>query len=269
MSGELLIDAATGSNELADPLRKMGLPVVVTHLDFGDVVFSGRGENGQPLYIGMELKKIGEFVESLRSKRFQGHQLLGLCRDFDRRYLVIEGDYHHDARGRAVVFRGAGKPRPLPGTQSAVALEQEIINIQTRGGTWVRHTTGRRDTLRFIEAVFRYWTDKDLDEHKSHMAVYAPDLDRGLLTPTSEFRKAAVVLVPNIGLAGSKAVELRCLVPDGKGGQRPSLRKLLSLTEKDWASIETVSKGKDGSEKRRRLGDARAKQIMGYLEALR
>lgn len=263
MGGELLIDAATGSCDLVEPLRRAGLPVVKTHLDYGDVVFSGRGEGGVPLYIGIELKKIGEFVESLRSKRFQGHQLLGLVKDFDRRYLIIEGDYHHDTQGRAVVFRGAGKPKPLPGAQSAVALEQEILNIQTRGGCWVRHTTGRRNTLRFIEAVYRYWTDKTLDEHKSHMADYAPDLDKGLLTPTSDFRRVCHVLLPGIGLATSKAVEQRCTVNGS-----PSIRKMLSLSAGDWAAIETVTKGKDGQEKRRRLGESRATQIMGTLDSL-
>jgi hypothetical protein len=260
----ILIDAATGSNELAEPLRRMGLAVEVTHLDFGDIVFSGRGEGGAPLYIGIELKKIGEFVESIRSKRFQGHQLLGLTKDFDRRYLVLEGDYHHDTQGRVVAFRGKGKPRPMPGAGNAVALEQEILNIQTRGGCWVRHTTTRRDTLRFIEACYRYWTEKDLDEHKSHMAVYAPDLDRGLLIPTSDFRRVLVVLLPGIGLATSRAVEERCTV-NGK----PSMRKMLALGEADWAAIETVTKGKDGKEKRRKLGESRARQIMGTLETLR
>src|SRR3990167_4007481 len=260
----ILIDAATGSKELADPLRRAGLPVEVTHLDFGDIVFSGRGESGLPLYIGIELKKIGEFVESLRSKRFQGHQLLGLTRDFDRRYLILEGDYHHDTKGRVVVFRGAGKPRSLRGVFNAVAFEQEILNIQTRGGRWVRHTTGRRDTLRFIQACYRYWSDKDLDEHKSHLAIYAPDLDRGLLIPTSDFRRVLVGFLPGIGVSTSRAVEERCTV-NGK----PSMRKMLSLGEGDWAAIETVTKGKDGKEKRRRLGESRARQIMGTLETLR
>ena len=260
----ILIDAATGSNELAEPLRRMGLPVEVTHLDFGDIVFSGRGEGGAPLYIGIELKKIGEFVESIRSKRFQGHQLLGLTKDFDRRYLLLEGDFTSDIKGRAMVFRGKGKPKPLAGAGNALALEQEIINLGTRGGMWVKETTSRRNTLRFIEAVYRYWTDKDLDEHKSHMAVYAPDLDRGLLVPTSDFRRVLVVLLPGIGLATSRAVEERCTV-NGK----PSMRKMLSLAESDWAAIETVSKGKDGAEKRRKLGASRARQIMGTLETLR
>ena len=255
----LLIDAATGSNEFEEPLRKLGLPVEVTHLDFGDFVFSGRGEGGAPLYVGIEFKKLGEFVGSLRSKRFQGHQLLGLTKDFDRRYLIIEGEFHTDKQGRASTFKGKGKPRPLPGAGNAVSLEQEIINLQTRGGCWVKETTTRRNTLRFIQAVYRYWTEKDLDEHKSHMAVYAQDLDKGLLVPTSDFRRMLVVLLPGIGLGVSRVVEERCTI-----NGRPSLRKMLSLTEQDWAEITTLSKGKT-----RRLGEARAKQIMGFIDSLR
>jgi hypothetical protein len=141
-----------------------------------------------------------------------------------------------------------------------MALEQEMVNIQTRGGCYIKQTTTRKNSLRFLAALYRYWTDKDLDEHKSHLAVYAPDLDRGLLTPTSDFRRVLVVLLPGIGLATSLAVETRCSV-----NGTPSLRKMLSLDEKSWAEITTVSK--DG--KTRRLGESRAKQIMGTLEALR
>lgn len=260
----ILIDAATGSNELEAPLLKRGLPVDKTHLPFGDIVFSGRGEHGVPLYIGMELKKITELVESFRSKRFQGHQLIGLTKDFDRRYLIIEGDFHSDKTGKATVFRGRGKPRPIPGVVNAVALEQEILNIQTRGGVWVRHTTSRADTLRFIEAVYRYWTDKDLDEHKSHLAVYAPDLDRGLLTPVSDFRRIVTLVLPGCGLTVSKAVEDACLVASPEG-PRPSIGRLFGLSERQLAEIVTESR----TGKTRKLGEARARQIKATLEALR
>lgn len=248
----IFVDRAVGSKELEGPLRERGLPVEAIHLPFGDIAFMGRGERGAPLYIGIELKKVGELATSLHTKRFQGHQLLGLVKDFDRRYLLIEGDFHHDDQGRATVFRGKG-PKPLMGVSSAVTFEQEILNIQTRGGVWVRHTTTRRDTLRFITAAYRYWTDKDLDEHKSHMAVYAPDLDGGLLTPPSDFRKALQVLLPGIGFAASKQIEEEC---------GSSFRTLMHWTEQRWASLTTTSR----SGKTRKLGASRAQAIM---EALR
>ena len=128
----------------------------------------------------------------------------------------------------------------------------------------MRHTTTRRDTLRVIEAIYRYWTDKDLDQHKSHMAIYAPDFDKGLLVPTSNFRKIVAYVLPGCGLQVSKAVEERCLV-----NSKPSLKKLLGLDERQWAEIASKSVGKDGVVKLRKLGEARARQIMGTLEELR
>jgi len=231
---KLLVANESGSKEIIEPLQKMGLPVEgVTHsvLPFGDVAFMGRGEKGAPLYIGIELKKVGELVQSLRSKRLQGHQLLGLTKDFDRRYLLIEGDYHHDDLGRATVFRGTGKPKPLPGAPNAVALEEEVINIQTRGGCWVRHTTTRRDTLRFILACFRYWTDRNLDEHRSHLAIYAPDLDKGLLSPRSLKRQLAAQL-PGIGFLKSQAVDKHFR----------SIVHMVLATPDDWMKIDGIGR---------------------------
>lgn len=258
---KLLVDGATGSNELILPLQKLGLPAVKAKLEYGDVAFMGRGERGAKLYIGIELKKVTELAASFRSGRFQGHQLLGMVNPesgFDRRYLLIEGDFHHDADGRATIFRGRGRARPIPAVANAVAFEQEIINVQTRGGLWVRHTTCRRDTLRFITAAFRYWTDKDLDEHKSHLAIYAPDLDKGLFTPPSDFRKALTVMLPGIGLAVSGAVEQYV---GSTLGLREQLLRVLRMQETEWALLQIPSR--NGSKK---LGASRARNIMEALK---
>lgn len=251
----ILVDTSTGSNELVEPLEKLGLPVKAKKMDFGDLVFYGRGVDGEPLKIGIEYKKLGELCQSLMSKRFQGHQLLGLTKGFDRRYLLIEGDWHHTDKGVVIQYRGK-QMRPVPGAPSAVVLEQELLNIATRGGCVVVQRSTRRDCLRWVLATYRYWTDKDLDEHKSHLAMYAPDLDRGLLTPPTDFRKAMTVLLPNIGYAISKTLE------DAVGGtdtsRRVKLHRTLALTLEQWARLETVDR-KGG---KKRLGAARAQQIM-------
>lgn len=266
---KLLIANDTGSKELIAPLQKLGLPAEPANLDFGDIVFMGRGERGAKLWIGIELKTITEFAQSMVSKRFQGHQLLGMVdpeAGFDRRYLLLEGDFHSNAAGQAVVYRGGARgvrSRPIHGASNAVAFEQEIINIQTRGGFWVKETTSRQNTLRFIQACYRYWTDKDLDQHKSHMAMYAPDLDKGLLTPPSDFRKALTVLLPNIGFTVSAAVERYVqwgCIPNA--GLRALLSRTLDMTDAEWAALEIPSSKGDI----KRFGMKRAKQIM---EALR
>lgn len=262
----LLIANDTGSKDLIEPLRKMGVPAEPANLPFGDIVFSGRGERGQKLFVGIELKTITEFAQSLTTKRFQGHQLLGMVdpeSGFDRRYLLLEGDYDHDDKGQAIVHKGK-KVRPIHGAYNAIAFEQEILNIQTRGGFWVKHTTTRRNTLRFIVSCFRYWTDKDLDQHKSHMAIYAPDLDKGLLSPPSDFRKALMVMLPGVGFQVSGAIENYV----GKNQTpRVQLQRMLGMTLEDWAGLETLhySRTKKVVEKRK-FGTKHARTI---LEALK
>lgn len=252
----MLIDLATGSKELVDPMRSLGVPVDACHLDFGDVAFMGRGEGGAPLYVGIEFKKVGELVGSLITKRFQGHQLLGMTEHFDRRYLLIEGDYHSDAAGRMTTWTGKYKGaswKPTPGAMPALTFDQECINLETRGGLWVKNVTTRQDTLRWLLACYRYWTDKDLDEHKSHLSIYAPDLDKGLLSPPSDFRKLVHIVLPGIGFKTSKMVEDH--VGEGKT-LRQQMHALLNMTEAEWAEIDTGGK---------RLGSARAKKIMEAL----
>ncbi len=80
---KLLVDGAVGSVEFIAPLVHMGLPAVKAHLEFGDFRFVGRGEGGVPLHIGVEYKKLGELVGSLRTGRFQSaaqrHSRLPCC----------------------------------------------------------------------------------------------------------------------------------------------------------------------------------------------
>ncbi len=246
----ILIDAAVGSNEFEEPLRKLGLPVACTHLESGDFAFMGRGEKGAPLYIGIEFKKIGELAQSLNTERLAGHQLLEMVQHYDRRYLIIEGDYHSDAEGNTVVFRGKGAPSRLPGAPPFVVLEQRLFNLQTRGGLLTKHTTSRSNTLRVILAWYRYWTDKDLDDHKSHLAVYAPDIDGELFAGVSGFRKAVKVLCPGIGDKGTKAVEQAVM-----GEAQGSMKMLCDWSIDELAGLEMPS-GKGGAVKK--LGRKRA-----------
>lgn len=245
---KLLIDKAVGSKDFEGPLRKLGLPVESTHLDSGDFAFMGRGEGGAPLFIGIEFKKIGELAQSLNTERLTGHQLLEMTPTYDRRYLLVEGDYHSNAAGDTVVFRGKGAPSRLPGAPPFVVLEQRLHNLAVRGGMHVRHTTSRSNTLRVLLAWYRYWTDKDLDEHKSHLAVYAPDIDGELFVGVSDSRRAIKALCPGIGDKASKTVDQWV---------NGDITALCAKTIDEWANLEIPS-GKDGYKK---LGRTRATRI--------
>lgn len=249
----ILIDDREGSKQFESPLREQGIPCELTRLDFGDFAFLGRGEKGAEVMIGVEHKKLSDLVQSLES-RLPGHQLPGLVTSYDRAYLIIEGEWTHDKAGKAVSFiKETNRKRKVPGLpQGALEFEKRLLCLETRGGVRIRHCNTRRDSLRVLVALYRFWTDKDLDQHKSHLAIHAPDMDSALGIPVSAFRRA-VAQLPGIGFKTSAAVESRF------GG---SFRKMMLAPEAEWAEIVTT----DDAGKTRRIGPSRAKQIVEALK---
>lgn len=248
----ILVDPRAGSRELVAPLRAAGLPVEESHLDFGDVCWVGRGAGGADVFCGLEHKKLPDLVASLNTDRLAGHQLTGMLQMYDRAYLVVEGEWDADKSGRVVVQRAGlrAKPTPLKGAPPAMVLEQRVLTLAIRGGLWPRWTRHQRETVRYIGALYRWWSDHALDEHKSHLAMHAPDLDRSLLTPASDERYA-IGGFPHVGYKLSAAAEQ----------QFGSVWRAVNASEAEWAELTTH----DTKGKARRLGPARAKKIFDAL----
>jgi ERCC4-type nuclease len=198
----LLVDYRKGSKELAPGLEAAGLDVDVVTLPFGDVAFTGRGPNG-PVDIGIELKVFGDLVSSLRTERLAGHQLPGLRSHYDYAWLLVEGAWSVNKFGQLCQFKG---PRrgwvTVPGKMQLAELENRLLTLELRGGLHVRHCYSRRDTLRFLVSLYRWWTDRAFDSHRSHLAVHVPQP----LIEISDFRQA-IYKWPGIGLEWSAAAE--------------------------------------------------------------
>jgi ERCC4-type nuclease len=215
----ILVDARVGSGDLVDPLRRLSLPIEKAHLGFGDVAFVGRGVGGEVVSVGIELKKFRDLVASLRSGRLQGHQLVGLQQAYDFRWLIVEGQWKQGRRGELV----QGKT-PVRGAMSGAELEKRLITLEVQGGLRIRHTFSRRDTLRVICNLYRWWTDRALEDHDSHVAIYHP----ASLAPVSQFRQIVSTL-PCIGVKISKIVESHF---DG------DIRRAINASTAEWAAIE-------------------------------
>lgn len=254
----LIVDTRAGSCDLIAPLRAAGLPVQEGVLDFGDLAFMGRGVRGADVFIGIEHKKLPDLIQSLTSDRLTGHQLPGLLAAYDRAYLVIEGEWD-DVNGR-ITMPSAFRRRstPVKGAPNAIVLEQRVITLETRGGLRVRWTPNQRASVRHLTALYRFWTDRALDAHKSHLAIHAPDLDPKLREPISDFRKGLNGAVPGIGLALSRALEEVAFDPDKGEG---SWQRLLALDVADLAAVSVV----DDRGIARKLGPARAARIQERL----
>lgn len=247
----LYVDRREGSKQLLEPLQDMGLPAVEDEFD-GDLMFDGRGEGGVPVKIGIEFKKLSELVQAMKTERLQGYQLPRMRKAFAFSYLLTEGEVQWNDRGEMLQRRrrhGIGKVEPMPGGMRINEFMKRIHVLHLRGGLNPLWSTNRRETLKQIEVLYRVWTDQDLDEHKSHLAIYqAPQL-----MEVSQFRQTVHTL-PEVGMRTSIAAE-------AKFGS--SIRKAICLsTVDDWATIET----RDKTGNTRRLGPKNAAKIM---EAIR
>src|SRR6185436_1239721 len=117
----MLIDPRAGSADLVEPMKTLGIPVKVETLNSGDIAFTGRGEGGKPISIGVEHKKLNDYLASMKG-RMQGRQLTEMLKDYDRRYLIIEGEFEHDGQGRLLRRAGRAFWKPIPGAPPAAEV---------------------------------------------------------------------------------------------------------------------------------------------------
>lgn len=239
----IAVDYRRGSHELVAPLEAMGYDVAETELPFGDIAFTGRGEAGAAVEVGVEFKKLEEFIGSMNTARLQGHQLLGMQTAFEFRYLLIEGELFYNKRGQLLKRVGRQEFVPIPGKMGIYELMKRVHVLHLRGGLnplWARN---RRDTLMQLDVLYKVWTDKALDEHTSHLAIYQPPA----LIPISQFRQTVSTL-PGIALRVSLAVERAF---------DASLRRAFNAGLQQWANIEVIDR--KGNSKR--LGPKVAERI--------
>ncbi len=242
----IYIDYRAGSKELIAPLLKEGLPVEETTLEFGDLMWEGRGEGGKPVTIGVEFKQLGELVASLRSQRLQGYQLKGMRNIYDYSYLLYEGELLYDHTGGLLRRKGKRAYTSLPGQMGVSELLKRLYVLHLRGGLNPIYTVTRGDTLQAISALYHTWNDQDLDKHKSHLGIYVALS----LIPVSALRRTLSTF-PHIGFRMSLAVER----------QFGSLSKAVKATPEQWAEILSI----DDKGKQRRLGMKAALDIQGFL----
>lgn len=248
----LLIDDRVGSNDLVPQLERLGLPVTMSRLDFGDVAFEGKGADEQPVWVGIELKKIGDLIGSLRSGRLNGHQapgMLGPKGCYDHGWLLIEGGYKTDERGFVQTkSKRLGTWRTAPGGMRVSELEKRVLTLEVGVGLRVRHTPDRAASLLFLHNLYRWWTDTSLDRHASLWQAQA----LGTFIPMSDFRET-VRRFPGVGVKASRAVEQAF---DG------NLQRACNASLQEWAAI-TVPNGRG---KTKRLGLSTAERILAFIQ---
>ena len=245
----LFVDYREGSKDLIKPLQAIGLPVEEVTLDFGDIAFTGRGNDGKPVEIGVEFKTLSELCSALRTERLTGHQLPGMRETFDYSWLLIEGELLFNAKGqllRKSKFRSR-KPKLMEGSLGISEFNKRLLGLHISGGLTPWMTRTRTETLQWLAALYRTWTDKDLDQHDSHIGLYvAPTL-----VPISDTRQA-LCMYPGVGMAVSKAAIEKF----------KSIKRASTASVHEWAELSTVDK----SGKSRKFGEKMARRVVDFLE---
>lgn len=237
----ILVDRRVGSNDLLAPLKAAGFEAQLVELEYGDIAFEGKGPNGTTLNIGIELKVLGDLINSLRTGRLAGHQLPGLLKTYDYAWLLVEGQWRGNAAGQVTTQKRRGIWAAVPGKMSASELDKQILTLEMCGGLHVFHASTRADTLRFLGNLYHWWTDRSLDNHTSHLSLHlAPSV-----FALSPFR-AAVCSWPGIGVKTSKAVEQKF----------KTLRSAAAAPVEEWAQITTGD---------RKLGKKTAERVVKFL----
>ena len=169
----ILVDYRKGSKELIEPLQERGLPVVNGGELPTDVVFEGKGVGGAPLLVGIEHKKVEDLMKSLRDNRLNAQAFKMREGGIQIRLLFIVGSQRFDKQGRMVKRTGRNSFSTIPGIGHAEILKR-LYTLQFCEGLtweWFEYATGAH---RAIEMLYRSLTDKNLDEHTSHLAPYEP-----------------------------------------------------------------------------------------------
>lgn len=246
----LLVDERTGSKELLKPLLLKGVPAELTHLEYGDFAIPmARGEQGKELTVGVELKVTQDLISSVNTGRFSGRQLKGLVTTYDRVWLLTEGDWKHTDEG-LMTYRTFGNVfSPVRPPTMVRDLYARLLTLIVRGGLNYWHTRDREETILFLAALYHFWTDKDLDEHKSHLGAYNRDQDRALFVPTSQFVETIRTL-PGVDTQRARAAEKYF---DG------CLTCAINASPEEWAEVETM----DRNRKTRRFGMSAATKLRG------
>lgn len=241
---------------LLEPLQQAGLPAVLANpqLTAGDLAFSGRGIGGCPIKIGIEFKRLDssstDLAQSLRSGRLSGEQLpklLGERGAYDKAWLLIEGVWRTDPKtGLVTAYKGKHRGwQTIPGRMPGSEMEKRLLTLELRGGLHVVRTNTRADTVRFIGALYRWWTDRDLDRHVSHLAVH----DAPTFRPVSDVA-AALLKWPGVGYKAAAAAEISF----------GSVRIAATANEVQWAALDINGK---------KFGQERANKLVTWLKGRR
>lgn len=168
----ILVDSRVGSVEIAPLLQNP----IVCQLEYADFAWSGNGPNG-PANVGVERKRLMDFLQSMTTGRLSGHQIIGLTQQYDWAYLLVEGIWRPDRHNGILqhINRKGKWAAVAQGSRRFMARDiYNFINtLQTMCGIVTVTTSNQWETAMWLSACHGWW-QKEWGKHKSHLQFQKP-----------------------------------------------------------------------------------------------
>ena len=247
----IYVDDRVGSKELFHlfPHGKAEL----AHLEYADFAFDGHGDEGTVM-IGVERKRIGDFVNCMCSGRLSGHQLIGLLNSYHVVYLVIEGLFRANPQtGILETWKRGQWSEYTAGKRRFMARDIWVFmnTLQTICGIHCYHCPRETDTVQYILALHHWW-NKEYADHKGHLQPHTGKVVD--ISKQSVLRRCLLQLT-GPGWEMSKALDMR-------------FKSVFDLMTAPVDEIAKVSYGREGK-KHKRIGKQTASAIVEQLMGVR
>jgi len=224
----IYVDDRVGSKELL-PLFPKGT-AELTHLEYADAMFTGHYDDGD-IVIGIERKRIGDFINSMCSGRFSGRQLIGMMNSYHYIYLVIEGIFRANPQtGILEVYKRGGWEPHHAGKRTFMARDiwtfmntlSVVCNVRCY------HCPTDTDTVHYIRALHHWWM-KEYADHRGHLQPHTGTVVE--LSKHTLVRRVAAQ-IDGVGWKKAKAIDQVF----------SSVVELASADEGELAQVEGVGK---------------------------
>jgi len=225
----IIIDNRTGSKELHRLFPKG--TATLSYLEYADFAFSGHSEDGDVL-VGVERKRIGDFINCMCSGRFSGRQLIGMLNSYHYLYLIIEGMFRaNPTNGILEVWRRGGWQEYTAGKRRFMARDVWTFmnTMQVVCGLHCYHCSRETDTVQYIMALHHWWM-KEYAEHRGHLQPHTGTVVE--LSKQSLVRRVAACL-DGIGWEKAKALDLRF----------GTVEELVGASSEELSAVEGIGKG--------------------------
>jgi ERCC4-type nuclease len=150
-----------------------------------DFCFDGLGACGKRIGVGIERKRISDMLNSIRSGRYAGSQMVDMLALYDDCYLIVEGYHRCSSDGYLEILHTQADPlgSGLGGKWFPLKLGQQLVRYteldhflctQERcTKVKVRRTNTEYETAAQVISLYTHY-QQEFDKHHSHQALHQP-----------------------------------------------------------------------------------------------